>query len=138
MSDEGESTPDAIREHANLLADNLIHLKRFLKAQQDEQQQFLRSLQASNDRIQRKAVNAAVAAAAAAFFAAVAAGAQAYAGLNPVVPGRYQSAPNPAGHGVYVLDTKTGELRLCMTGETKGPGTIGIACMSPSARLPNP
>lgn len=49
--------------------------------------------------------------------------------------GRYQAASNSQGAGVYVLDTKTGELRLCMTGPVDGPGTIGISCMSPSKPL---
>ena len=48
---------------------------------------------------------------------------------------RYTAVANPMGAGVYVLDTATGELRLCMTGPVKGPGTVGIVCMSPSAAL---
>lgn len=59
-------------------------------------------------------------------------------GCSPIDSGkgRYQAMANTAGAGVYVLDTKTGELRLCMPGPTaKGPDTIGITCMSPSAKL---
>jgi hypothetical protein len=49
--------------------------------------------------------------------------------------GRYHAVPNADGRGVYVLDSRTGQLRLCMTGPTNGPGTIGVACMSPSAAI---
>ena len=59
-----------------------------------------------------------------------------YARHNPV--GRFQAVPNPQGPGVYVVDTKTGQVHLCMTGQTKGPGTIGIACMPPGPALQTP
>lgn len=43
--------------------------------------------------------------------------------------GTFQAVANPAGAGVYVLDTRDGALNFCMTGPTSGPGSIGITCM---------
>ena len=56
-------------------------------------------------------------------------------GSSQPVIGRFQEVSNSGNAPVYVLDTKTGELRFCTTGPTGGPGTIGVACMSPGPVL---
>ena len=65
MDAKKESTADAVREHGNQLARNLVYLKKFLSAQQEQ-----------SDKIQKEALRAARWSAFAATMAAVAAIAQ--------------------------------------------------------------
>ena len=69
---EPESIANAVREHGNQLGNNLAHLKRFLKAQREEQQAFLSEQRELSDKALGKATAAAI-------WSAVAAGAAALA-----------------------------------------------------------
>lgn len=69
---EPESVADAVREHGNQLGRNFVYLKRFLKAQREEQQAFLTEQRELSDKAQRKASAAAVWSAVAAIAAALA------------------------------------------------------------------
>lgn len=54
--------------------------------------------------------------------------------VNP--PGRYQAIANPRGAGVYVLDTRTGAIRLCAATARENDGgdyaKFAVGCTPPA------
>ena len=71
----------ALETHGDQLGNNLVHLKRFLKGLQEEQQSFIAEQREASDAAQKKSYRAAFWSAVAAGAAALAAGIQAYAAL---------------------------------------------------------
>ena len=73
MTDEqAKAIADSIVGHGNQLGSNLVHLKAFTAAQNEQQQKFLEGLQAENARLQAEALKAARMSAIAALMSAIA------------------------------------------------------------------
>lgn len=79
--DETGRLARAVESHGEQLGNNLVHLKRFLKGLQDEQQSFITQQREASDAAQKKSHRAAFWSAVAAVAAAFAAAVQAYAAL---------------------------------------------------------
>jgi hypothetical protein len=74
--DQAEAIANAVVGHGNQIAKNLVHLKAFTSSQNEQQENFLKSIQAENKALQEQSVSAARWAAMAAGAAALASAAQ--------------------------------------------------------------
>jgi anti-sigma-K factor RskA len=81
MDDQLNKLVGAIHGHGDQIADNLVLLKKFLAARQEDQQKFLAEQREASDKAQSKSYRAAFWSAIAAGAAACAAVVQAYAAI---------------------------------------------------------